>query len=231
MAIASFRCRTLSVAHAAAKRVSPMFPKILTQYAGSVHRLRVAFVPGVTPDKWARVWRERHPEIRLELLPIEETEQRAVLDDGTADLVLARLPVDRERPTPLHCVVLYEELPVVVASADHFVAAAEEVTTDDLADEQLALPERSGWAPAARQLDFPPMSASEAVEVAAAGTGIAVLPMAVARLHHRKDTVQRPVIDLPPSQVALIWRKDDDGPVHQDFVGVTRGRRASSGRR
>ena len=54
-------------------------------------------VPGVTPDKWARVWRERHPDIALELIPVEETQQRAVLDDGTADLTLARLPVDRER--------------------------------------------------------------------------------------------------------------------------------------
>ncbi len=195
-----------------------------------MHRLRIAFVPGVTPDKWARVWRERHPEIRLELRPIEEEEQRAVLDDGTADLVLARLPVDREHPTPLHCVVLYEEVPVVVAGVDHFVAAADEVSTDDLADEQLVLPERSGWRPTADQLDFPPMTAKDAVEVAAAGSGVVVLPMAIARLHHRKDVVHRPVVDLPPSQVALVWRTEDDGPVHQDFVGVTRGRRASSGR-
>lgn len=190
----------------------------------------MAFVPGVTPDKWARVWRERHPRIRLELLPVEESRQRAVLDDGAADLVLARLPVDLERPTPLHRVVLYEELPVVVAAVDHFVAAAEEVTTADLVDEQLVLPERSGWRPAATQLDFPPMSVKEAVEVAAAGTGVVVLPMALARLHHRKDVVHRPVADLPATQVALLWRVEDDGPVHQDFVGITRGRRASSGR-
>lgn len=200
----------------------------LLQYSSGVNRLRVAFVPGVTPDKWARVWRERHPRIRLDLIPVEEDQQRAALDDGTADLVLARLPVDRERPTPLHCVVLYEEQPVVVAALDHFVAAADEVSTSDLADEQLVLPERSGWRPTADQLDFPEMSARDAVEVAAAGTGVVVLPMAVARLHHRKDVVHRPVVDLPPTRIALVLRVDDDGPVHQDFVGVTRGRRASS---
>ncbi|WP_246160674.1 LysR family transcriptional regulator substrate-binding protein [Nocardioides humilatus] len=193
-------------------------------------RLRIAFVPGVTPDKWARVWRDRNPRIRLELVPIEEERQRAVLDDGEADLVLARLPVDRDRPTPLHCVVLYEEVPVVVAGLEHFVAAAEEVTTADLADEQLVAPERSGWVPTAPQLAFPAMTTKDAVEVAAAGTGIVVLPMAIARLHHRKDVVHRPVVDLPPTQVGLLWKVEDDGPVHQDFVGVTRGRRASSGR-
>jgi DNA-binding transcriptional LysR family regulator len=193
-------------------------------------RLRVAFVPGVTPDKWARVWRERHPRIRLDLLPVEEADQRSVLDDGTADLLLARLPIERELPTPLHCVVLYEERPVVVASREHFVAAADEVTTADLDDEQLALPERSGWRPSAAQLDFPPMSERDAVEVAASGAAVVVLPMAVARLHHRKDVVQVPVTDLPPTRVALVWRVEDDSPVHQDFVGVTRGRRAGSGR-
>lgn len=187
-------------------------------------------MPGVTPDKWARVWRERHPGIPLELLPIEEEQQRAVLDDGTADLVLARLPIDLQLPTALHRVVLYEEVPVVVVAADHFVAAADEVTTADLVEEQLVLPARSGWTPSVPQLDFPPMTAKEAVEVAAAGTGIVILPMAIARLHHRKDVVHRPVVDLPPTQVALVWQVALDSPVHQDFVGVTRGRRASSGR-
>lgn len=195
-----------------------------------MHRLRIAFVPGVRPDKWAKVWRDRHPDIRLDLLPIEEAEQRAVLDDGAADMTLARLPVERERPTLLHCVVLYEELPVVVVAADHFVAAADEVTTDDLADEQLVLPERSGWRPTTDQRDFPPMTAAEAVEVAAAGTGVVVLPMSLARLHHRKDVVHRPVADMPATRIGLVWRVEDDGPVHQDFVGVSRGRRASSGR-
>ena len=187
-------------------------------------------MPGVTPDKWARVWRERHPEIRLELIPIEEDRQRAVLDDGEADLVLARLPFDRERPTPLHCVVLYEEQPVVVASAEHFVAAADEVTTADLDDEQLVAPERSGWRPSADQLDFPEMTTKDAVEVAAAGTGVVVLPMALARLHHRKDVVHRPVSDLPPTRVGLLWKVEDDTPVHQDFVGVPPRRRAGRGR-
>src|SRR5688572_18003001 len=115
-------------------------------------RLRLAFVPGATPDKWARVWRERHPRLPLDLTPVEEARQRAVLDDGSADLVLARLPVDLERPAPLHCVRLYDEQQVVVAGRDHLVAAADEVTLADLADEQLVAPHPSGWRPEADQL-------------------------------------------------------------------------------
>ncbi len=184
-------------------------------------------MPGVTPDKWAGVWRERHPRIRLDLLPVAEADQRRVLDEGTADLCLARLPVDR---SGLHQVVLYDELPVVVAATEHLVAAADEVTTTDLDDEQLVLPHPSGWVPSADQLAWPPMSAKEAVEVAASGGGVVVLPMSVARLHHRKDVVHRTVTDLPATQVALIWPVDADSDLHQDFVGVVRGRRASSGR-
>lgn len=166
----------------------------------------------------------------LVLLAVDEHEQRRVLDDGSADLLLARLPINRTQPTPLHCVVLYDERPVVVAAADHFVAAAQEVSTADLVDEHLILPERSGWRPAADQPTFPAMPAGDAIELAATGTGIVVVPMAIARLHHRKDVVHRPVNDLPPTQVGLAWRVDDDSPFHQDFVGITRGRRASSGR-
>lgn len=195
-------------------------------------RLRVAFAPGVTPDKWAQVWRERHRRIPLDLLPIPEDRQRAVLDDGEADLCLARLPADRTSllGDDLHCVVLYEELPVVVAGREHVVAAADEVTLGDLDDEVLLLPHPTGWRPRAEQPELPPMTEQEAVATAAAGTGIVILPLSVARLHHRKDVVQRPVTDLPSTPVGLIWRRDADSPLHQDFVGVVRGRRAGSSR-
>lgn len=197
-----------------------------------MQQLRVAFVSGVTPDKWARAWRERNPRIRLELQPIEQDQQRAVLDDGTADMVIARLPVDLESPAPLHCVKLYDEVPVVVAGLDHFVAAADPdspIPVEDLGEEQLVLPHPSGWTPTVEQLAFPPMSVKDAIEVAASGTGIVIVPMSVARLFHRKDVVQRPV-DLEPTSVALLWLRSADSDVHQDFVGVSRGRRPSSSR-
>jgi len=197
-----------------------------------MQRLRVAFVPGVTPDKWARVWRDRNPRTPIDLIPIEEAEQRAVLDDDRADLSLARLPVDLDRPAPLHCVRLYDEQPVVVAGAEHFVAAAEPdapIAAEDLADEQLVLPHPGGWTPAAEQLSWPEMTVKDAIEVVASGTGIVIVPMSLARLHHRKDVVHRPV-DLPATTIALLWLRSVDSDVHQDFVGVTRGRRAGSSR-
>lgn len=189
--------------------------------------LRLGFVTGTTPDKWARAWRARRPE-PLELVPVTEEEQERFVRDGTLDMALVRLPVDREG---LHLVRLYDELPVAVASREHVLAAADdEVTTADLADEQLVRPHPSGWRPEADQLDWPPMSEKEAVETVAAGTGVVVLPMSVARLHHRKDVVHKPVSDLPPTTVALVWRVDRDDDTIQAFVGVVRGRSASTSR-
>jgi DNA-binding transcriptional LysR family regulator len=188
--------------------------------------LRLGFVTGTTPDKWARAWRQRRRE-ELTLVPITEDEQEEVVARGEVDLALVRLPVDT---TDLHCVRLYDELPVVVAGRDHFVAAADTVSVADLSEEQLVRPHVSGWQPAAEQLDWPPMSERVAIETVAAGTGIVIVPMSVARLHHRKDVVQREVSDLPPTTIALVWRRDRDADDVQAFVGVVKGRTANTTR-
>ena len=189
--------------------------------------LRVGFVTGTTPDKWARTWDERHPHDRIELVPVTEAEQETQLRDGTLDMCLVRLPIDRDG---LHCVPLYDEVQVAVAAKDHLVAAADEVTWDDLAEEQLVLPHPSGWTPSVPQLDWPAMTAKDAIEVVASGTGVVVVPMSVARLHARKDVVSRPVVDAGHTTVGLAWKVDADGPRVQDFVGVVRGRTARSSR-
>lgn len=175
--------------------------------------LRVSFVPGVTPDKWARIWAERMPRVRLELTPVEESEQTAVLYDGRAEMCFVRLPVDDEG---LHVIPLYSEVPVVVAAKGHFVEAADEVTLDDLSGEIVH--------------PMPPLTVREAVETVAAGVGIVVLPMSVARLHNRKDVVHRPVSDAEETRIALAWRRDLDDERVQTFIGVVRGRKATSSR-
>ena len=190
--------------------------------------LRVGFVTGATPDKWARAWRERRRE-RLDLVPLTEDEQLEGVRDGSLDMALVRLSVDRD-VADLHCVRLYDEVPVVVGGLEHVIGAVDEVTTDDLADEQLVRPHASGWTPTAEQLDWPPMSEKDAIETVAAGTGVVVVPMSVARLHQRKDVVTRPVVDLEPTTIALVWLRDRDDEVTQAFVGVARGRRVTSSR-
>lgn len=189
--------------------------------------LRVGFVTGATPDKWARSWRAARRET-LHLVPTTEADQVDGVRDGSLDMAIVRLPVDRDG---LHCVRLYDEVQVVVASKDHLVAAADdEVALADLADEQLVRPHPSGWTPSAPQLDWPPMTEREAVETVAAGTGVVIVPMSVARLHQRKDVVTRVVADLEPTTIALVWLVERDDDVTQAFVGTTKGRTPNSSR-
>ncbi len=187
---------------------------------------RVGFVTGATPDKWARTWRDRSREA-LELVPVTEAEQEAVLREGQVDMCLVRLPIDRDG---LHCIPLYEEQPVVVMGHEHLLSLLDEVSLADLAEEQLVLPHRSGWTPSAEQLSWPEMSEKDAVEVVASGTGVAIVPMSIARLHHRKDVVHRPVVDVEPTTVGLAWLVDSDDPRLQTFIGIVRGRTANSSR-
>jgi hypothetical protein len=197
--------------------------------------LRVDFVTGVTPDKWSRTWAERHPEDPLELTPVDDADALERLRSGATTLSLIRLPVDR---TGLHVIPLYEETPVVVVAKEHAAAAFDELDITDLVDEVLLQPADTvpGWRDAAsddvlgRAAAMPPMSVVEAIAVAATGSGVVVVPMSVARVHHRKDVVHRPVTGVAGSQVALAWRVDDDDPRIEDFIGVVRGRTARSSR-
>jgi DNA-binding transcriptional LysR family regulator len=188
---------------------------------------RVGFVTGATPDKWAGIWRQRFARDPLELEPVTQEEQETGLRDRTLDMALVRLPIDRDG---LHCIPLYDELPVAVIGAEHLLTLADEVTLADLADEQLVLPHASGWTPDAEQLAWPPMTVKDAVEVVASGTGVVIVPMSVARLHSRKDVTHRVVTDLPPTTVGLAWLVDNDDPWVQRFIGIVRGRTERSSR-
>ena len=110
--------------------------------------LRVGYVPGVTPDKWARAWRERRDGVRLELVLVEEADAEQAVRDKRIDMALARLPVDR---TGLHLVRLYDELPVVVVNREHPAAAYDEIELADLADEQFITPSRAQITSSPRQ--------------------------------------------------------------------------------
>ena len=193
--------------------------------------LRVAFVPGVMPDRWAARWRQSHP-IPLELVPTVLADQFDVLDSGRAEMCFLRLPVDRD---DLHLVRLYEEEVCVVAGTEHPISAFTELSVAELAGEHLLVAPDSvtGWTADVTVVDAPDLTTARAVETVATGTGVVVLPRSVARLHHRKDAVVRPVVDLGPAPVALAWLRTADPDresVRQDFVGVVRGRTARSSR-
>ena len=156
-----------------------------------------------------RPWRERQRE-PIELVPVTEEVQEHGVRTGALDMALVRLPVDRDG---LHLVPLYDELPVAVMNVDTELTLLDEVTTEDLADEHQ---------------DWTGLTVREAVETVAAGTGVLVVPMSVARLHHRKDVTYRIVTDLPTTQVGLAWLVDNDDPrVRPSSASSAAARRAA----
>jgi len=193
---------------------------------------RLAYVPGVTPGKWVRIWDERRPGVPLTLVPVAAAGAEALLRERGADAGLLRLPVDR---TGLSAIPLYTETTVVVVPKDHFVAAADEVALADLAEEivQHPLDDTLDWADAAppgRPAFERPATTADAVELVAAGVGLLLVPQSLARLHHRRDVTYRPVTDAPQSQVALSWPEDATTDLVDDFIGIVRGRTANSTR-
>lgn len=216
---------------------------------------RLAYVPGVTPGKWVRIWQERLPDVPLTLVPVTAAEAADVLRERGADAALLRLPFDR---TGLSAIPLYTEATVVVVPKDHLVATAEEVTPDDLADDVVLHPlddalawDRLPGRPAIER----PATTEDAVELVAAGVGLLVLPQSLARLHHRRDLTYRPLRaapepsgadpsgpepsgaesagpgpGVPESRVALSWIEDETTDLVEQFIGIVRGRTVNSTR-
>lgn len=196
----------------------------------------LAFVAGVTPTKWTRIWTTRRPDVPLTVFRTETAEQIAVLHDGRAELSLVRLPIDE---TNLSVITLYNEIPVVVASKDHATLQSETVSLADLAGEHLLqnpddVPE---WRDLADEvLDgtrraLPPMrDLDETMEQVAAGVGIIIVPHGVARLYGRKDVVSRPVTGVADTQIALAWITRETTDDIEEFIGIVRGRGVASSR-
>ncbi len=171
------------------------------------------------------------PAIPLELIALEGSEQRAALEAGAVDAALVRLPIERDG---LSVIALYDEVSVAVCGTDSALTAADELTLADLAGEVVITPGDavvSVEVPGAVTPRFtPPATTADAIATVAAGVGVVVVPMSLARLHHRKDTEYRPLVDAPTSTVALAWPSAATTAQVEAFVGIVRGRTANSSR-
>ena len=174
---------------------------------------RVAFVPGVTPTKWERIWRERMRRQRLELRPSSAAAAVAALRGGDLDAAFLR---DTAADDEFSAIRLYEEVPVVVASRDHLFATletGEQLAPSDLVGENLL-----------------PGQDADTLELVAAGVGIARMPQSLARALGRRDVVARPLSGSPSTWISLVWPIDATTPAVETFIGIVRGRTENSSR-
>jgi len=175
------------------------------------------------------------PRQPLDLVPLGDQDGMSLLHAGDLQMCFVRLPVDRDG---LHLIPLYDEQPVVVVSQANPVGAYDEIDVRDLADEHLLQDpdDVPAWRDIATEVadgsrfPVPELALRQAVESVAADAGVVIVPMSLARLHHRKDVVHVPVTGVPTTKVGLAWRRDLEDERVDAFIGVVRGRTANSSR-
>lgn len=160
---------------------------------------------------------ERLPGWRLRFRQVPWHDPTVGLHDGSVDVAMAWLPVPGTGIS--HKVAATEERWVALP-VGHRLAARAAVPFAELADEPfVALPRSAGpmrdfWlaadhrvAPA--RIGAEAATADEAFEAVASGLGVALLAAGNAIIYRRDDIVCRLVPDLPPCELAVLWRTDD----------------------
>ncbi len=191
------------------------------------------------------------PAEATEHAPIERTtiERKDVPENPFAHMSIVR--PDREPASndgeKYHSIRLYEELPVVILPVDHVLTVLDEVPVEELAEEFLLQPAADipayeevsrTWRESAGRIVPEGLTDKETIELVAAGVGLYIVPMSIARFYHRKDLTYRPVAGLDTYPVHLVWprapkgepRSEELEALLQDFIGIVRGRTATSDR-
>ena len=192
---------------------------------------------------------EAPAEVSAEATEHAPIERKDVPENPFAHMSIVR--PDREPASTdgekYHSIRLYEELPVVILPVDHVLTVLDEVPVEELAEEFLLQPASDipayeevsrAWRESAGRIVPEGLNDKETIELVAAGVGLYIVPMSIARFYHRKDLTYRPVAGLDTYPVHLVWprapkgepRSEELEALLQDFIGIVRGRTATSDR-
>jgi DNA-binding transcriptional LysR family regulator len=176
---------------------------------------------GLVPTITATM-QQRLPGWRLNFRQVSWDDPAVGLTAGTTDVALAWLPV----PAGISIRRISTEDRGVALPAGHRLAGRSSLRFTDIADEPfVALPASAGpmrdyWLATDHRTSPPTIAAEasttdEAYEIVAAGEGLLLQPAGSCALHHRDDVVHRPVLDLQPAELAVVWRSGDRRPAVQ----------------
>ncbi|WP_231963480.1 LysR family transcriptional regulator [Mycobacterium adipatum] len=180
-------------------------------------RLRLGYLIGTGADLLFRLVRHfeaAYPDVRVEPIEFDFADPTAGLSSGATEVALIRPPVD----LPEHrMLVLDSESWVACLPRDHPLAGRHEVEIGELLDDPIvcapvtAGPWRDYWLAMDARGNRPPTIAAVAATYEAEttsiarGLGISFTTSSVARFYDRPGIVYVPIVDRPPSQVALAW--------------------------
>ncbi len=176
---------------------------------------------------------QRRPGHRVNVRQVPLGGEAAAVLEGRADVALCWLPLPHD--APLHARVLVTEPRHIALPATHRLTAQAEVTMTDLLDEPfLALPESAGpvrdyWLATEERQGHPVRIGTvvhgpeEVIEALGRGIGVAFIAAGNAELFRRPEFTTRPVPNIPPGELAIVWRHQDSRPAVQEFVRCCSG--------
>lgn len=207
--------------------------------------LRLAFMRGISPSKWAQRWPMIMPSVALELVSVSADASGRARGVSECDVLLERVqpgttPDGVDGPMrSRHGLRLYVEDVALVVAKDHELAGYATIDSDDL---ELVHPinhpdHANVWPTAKEWVDdsFTPKDAEWTLELIASGAGVALMPLPLARhLSGKRPIIAVKVMDddhkVPGTEVWATWAVDRDADDIQTLVGVLRGRTPRSSR-
>ncbi|HWH11106.1 MAG TPA: LysR substrate-binding domain-containing protein [Solirubrobacteraceae bacterium] len=203
---------------------------------GEIGKLSVGFVGSAmyaTVPEILRAFRERHPDVELQLRPFPTAPQLEALRDGRVDVGFLRPPVQR---AGLEIETIQRETIVVALPTDHPLAGSSAaIAIGQLRNETFVLLARTespgvydSLALTLSELAGNPRAVQEAddmqtlIGLVSAGIGVALVPISVSLLERPGVVYRRLSGRAPTVELALAWRSGPVAPVVAAFLAVAR---------
>jgi DNA-binding transcriptional LysR family regulator len=203
---------------------------------GEIGQLEVGFVSGAVYGKVPSIFglvRTRYPQISLVLRDLATEEQIEAIQAHRLDIGLIRPPVTVSKSLAMQ--VIAREPLVAVLPQTHRLAGRKKIPLKELAGEPfLQVPSRIApgfygqFVSLCAQAGFYPQIVQEArttqtiVSLVAVGMGVSIVPASL-RSMQRSGVVYRPLDGpAPTTELAVIWRLDDENPALHRFLEVIR---------
>jgi DNA-binding transcriptional LysR family regulator len=199
---------------------------------GYVHTMSYSVLPASV-----KRFRDRHPDVKIELLESTPLELEKKLLNGEVDVALNVKAVGQSSLQDLQCKSLSVERMTVAVSRSHPLAGHKEVKLSELSNESFVLVNGNAlmqncFRYVCREAGFMPRIIQEAANeqsaifLAASGMGVALVFGFLNKLYENQ-VVYLPLVDpLFEFEFALFWRKDDTLSQVDHFIEACTGQRA-----
>ena len=200
---------------------------------GELGQISIGFVGSATYNilpVLLQQFRDRYPEVQIELHELTTDRQLIWLREGKIDVGLMRPPINEPDVTSE---IVFEEALIVALPANHPLATADSIDLSLLAREPFILFPRQ-LAPGLYDLiitlcqaaGFSPLVVQECIQMqttislVSANLGVSIVPESIQQVQ-RAGVVYKPIQDLTPigtrqllrlATIAIVWRNTDDSP-------------------